>query len=471
MGVYQIFALLAALLPQRVFDADGTMFARAGSRRPWAAFVAAAVLVAVFVGYLLSFDRAVVEVHSASTVARLPLHFLNVIGGESALAPRADQLMLLALAEAVALGAFLFHLGSLGTQARRVTVGIVAVAFAIGALATQAVDSADPYFYVGLASLGPQAYSPPALPFGGDLHAVNAIWGTPMFASPYGPVWIAVSALLIAPFGTLAAKLFALKVLGLASVVVCAYLARRLGAVPEIVAGILCNPALYLAYVASAHNDLFGVDLVLMAALAARRSVVLAFAFALAASLAKPTLLFVAVIAFVALPSLRARASLAALLALAVAAVYAMHGGLLWHDLTTTVGAFAHTMTPFDAAFRVAVEAIALASSAWIVYKGRVWAQTAWAPPAFGAFALPSYSVWGLPLALASTPVAAVYLVTLPFLSFFECTALPITGTLNLAGDAFVLATVLAVAIRLRPGRSARPRASSSVQDPRRAGR
>jgi hypothetical protein len=52
-----------------------------------------------------------------------------------------------------------------------------------------------------------------------------------------------------------------------------------------------------------------------------------------------------------------------------------------------------------------------------------------------------------------STPVAAVYLVTLPVLSFFQCTALPVTGTLDVAGDAFVLATIFVVAYRLRPRR------------------
>jgi hypothetical protein len=392
-------------------------------------------------------------VHPASVLAGLPLHFVNAIAKESVHAARADELLALALAEAVALGVFLFYLGALRPLARRGTVGFVVAVLAAAALATPAADSGDPYFYVGLATLGTHAYAPPGTPFGGDLHAINVIWGTPMFASSYGPVWIAVSALLVAPLGTLGAKLFAFKLLGFASVISCAYLARRLGAARAVVAGIACNPALYLAYVAGAHNDLFAVDLVLAAVLACRRSVALAFVLVLAASLVKPTLAPVALVALATLPSLRVRASFAALLVVAVSAVYALDGGLMWHALLSTAGAFAHPMSPPDAVFRAALVAVALAGSAWTVLTGRVRSQTAWAPPAFGAAALPSYSIWGLPLALTSTPVAVVYLVTLPVLSFFQCTALPVTGTLDVAGDAFVLATIFVVAYRLRPRR------------------
>jgi len=431
MGVYQIFALLAAVLPARVFSASGTVFERAASKRGYSALLAAGALVAAFTSYVLLFDRAVVEVHPASVLAGLPLHFVNAITKEIVHASRADELLVLALAEAFALGAFLFHQGALSRRARRMTIGFVVAVLGTVALTTPATDSGDPYFYVGLATLGAHAYTPPGTPFGGDLHAINVIWGTPMFASSYGPVWIAVSALLVAPLGTLAAKLFAFKLLGFASVLGCAYLARRLGASRTVVAGIACNPALYLAYVAGAHNDLFGVDLILAAMLACRRSVV----------------------AFAAVPALRLRAALAVLLALAVSAVYALDGGLLWHALVATAGAFAHPMLTLDTVFRAALVVVALASTGWTVLTGRVRSQTAWAPPAFGGVALPSYSIWGLPLALMSTPVAAVYLVTLPVLSFFQCTALPVTGTLDVAGDAFVLATIFVVAYRLRPRR------------------
>ena len=102
--------------------------------------------------------------------------------------------------------------------------------------------------------------------------------------------------------------------------------------------------------------------------------------------------------------------------------------------------------------------AIALGSAAWTVLSGRIRAQTAWAPAGFGGAALPSYSIWGLPLALASTPVALVYLVSLPVLSFFACTALPMTGLLNAAGQVFVVVVIAAVAIRLRPAPPRAPR-------------
>jgi hypothetical protein len=451
MGVFQIFALLAALLPLRAFGAGGPAAGRVPSKQGWVALASAGALVAVFAGYVVAFAGAVAEVHPASVLAGLPIRFVNAITKETVRASRADDLLLLALAEAVLLGIFLFNLGALGPRTRRATIGILAAGLAAAALATPAADSGDPYFYVGLATLGAHAYAPPATPFSGDLRAINASWGTPMFASTYGPVWIAVSALLVAPLGTLAAKLYAFKVLGLGSVLGCAYLARRLGAARVVVAGIACNPALYLMYAANAHNDLFAVDLVLAAMLVARRGAVLAFAFALAASLVKITLAPVALLAVAPWPSLRARASFAALLALGVGIVYGLHGGVMWHALISTSRAFAHPASPLDIALRAGLVALALASSAWTVAKGRVRAQSAWAPPAFGDSALPSYATWGLPLALTSTPVATVYLVTLPFLTFFQCTALPVTPALDVAGDGFILATIAVVAYRLRP--------------------
>jgi hypothetical protein len=451
MGVYQIFALLAAVLPSRVFSPDGTVFVRADLKRGWAATAAVVALVALFVAYVIVFDRAVLEAHPASVLAGLPLRFVNAVTKEGVRASFADELLVLAFAEALALGVFLFHLGALEPRVRRATIGFVAVALAAAALATPATDSGDPYFYVGLATLGAHAYAPPGAPFTGDLRAINAIWGTPVYASSYGPVWIALSALLVAPLGTLAAKLFAFKVLGLAAVIACAYLARRLGASPIVVAGIACNPALYVAYVAGAHNDLLAVDLVLAALLACRESVSLAFAAALAASLVKPTLAPIAMVAFAGVPSLRVRVGVSALLALVVAAIYAFDGGLLFHALTRTVGAFAHPMTPADAVLRVTLVAVAIASCVWIVLTGRVRSGTAWAPPAFGGAALPSYAIWGLPLALETAPVALVYLVTLPFLLFFQSTALPATNALDLTGEAFVATIIIVAAYRLRP--------------------
>jgi hypothetical protein len=457
MGVYQIFAFIAALVPARAFGVAGAPLPGAGSRRAWAAYASALAIVAAFLGYLLLFDRAVVEARAGSALASLPLRFIDVIGHESARPYQADLLLGLALIEAAALGCFLFHLGALGARERGLVPLLVGLALGVAALVTPATDSGDPYFYVGLATLGSQAYAPPGGPFPGDLHAINAIWGTPMYASTYGPVWIAVSALLVAPLATLGAKLFAFKVLGLTSLVACVVLARRLGAAPAVVAGIACNPALYLAYVAGAHNDLFCVALVLAAMLAARSNVAAAFAFALAASLVKPTLAPVALVALAGVPSLRTRAVFAICLAFAVAGVYAVHGGLMFHALVDTVRAFAHPVPPADLALRLALVVVALASGAWTVLRGRVRAQTAWAPPAFAGSALPSYAVWGLPLALTSAPVALSYLVTLPLLTFFQCTALPVTRASDLAGDLFVLATIGLVAFRLRPGRPAAP--------------
>jgi hypothetical protein len=54
-------------------------------------------------------------------------------------------------------------------------------------------------------------------------------------------------------------------------------------------------------------------------------------------------------------------------------------------------------------------------------------------------------------LALETAPVALVYLVTLPFLLFFQSTALPATNALDLTGEAFVATIIIVAAYRLRP--------------------
>jgi hypothetical protein len=449
-AIFQILALLAAALPQRAFAGSGPGRFQGGTGRA-VAFGSAVVLVAAFVGYEVVFNRAIVEAGPASMIAGLPVQFLVAGVGKLVSATRSDELLLLGLGEAVALGVFLCHLDALGPRVRPVVAGLVATLLAATALALPGSDSSDSYLYVGLATLGAQAYAPPAIPFTGDLHVVNAIWGTPLFPSAYGPAWIAFSALLIAPLGSLAAKVFAFKVLGLASVLACAYLARRLGAARVVVAGVLCNPALYVTYVASAHNDLFATDLVLVAMLAARRSLPLAYACALGACLVKISLGPVAVVAALTSRSMRVRATFAFLLVLVVGAVYALHGGLLWHALLSAAAAFRQPQSPLTTAFRIALVAVTLASSAWIVFAGRVRAQTAWAPAAIGDSTLPSYTIWGFPLALTSTPVAVVYLVTLPFLSFFQNPTLPGTPALEFASYGFLLAAIFAVAYQLRP--------------------
>jgi hypothetical protein len=185
--------------------------------------------------------------------------------------------------------------------------------------------------------------------------------------------------------------------------------------------------------------------------LAARRSVPLAYAFALAASLVKLTLVPVAVVAVARQPSIWVRASFAVLLALAVGMVYAVHGGLLWHALTPAMQQYQHGWSPLEVALRAALVAVALGAGAWIVVSGRVRAQAAWAPPALGASILASYTIWGLPLALTATPVAVVYLVTLPILLFFQSPTLPGTPALEIASYSFLLLSIFVAIYRLRP--------------------
>ena len=62
------------------------------------------------------------------------------------------------------------------------------------ALRAHAVTAFDLYAYVGYAKLAGvhAAYAPPPTRFPGEFGAINDAWGTPLVASYYGPLWIAI---------------------------------------------------------------------------------------------------------------------------------------------------------------------------------------------------------------------------------------------------------------------------------------
>jgi hypothetical protein len=441
MALAYLLASLLAAVPGAALRLPAFVACGFARYRVATAIAAAVVLCVTFLGYVAAYDEAVWELRAGSPAARLPIALFGMLPYRSASTSRGDELLLFIVLGTVALALFVANLDALGIRARRtLTLGVCA-AMAYGALAAHAADSSDIYLYVGLAALGPAAYAPPAVPFPADLAAVNQLWGTPLFPSAYGPVWIAVSHVALAAFASLAAKLFVLRVIGLGSVLGCALLARALGAPSRVVAAVACNPALYDLYVVNAHNDLFGVDLVLAAMLATRRNLgLLGMLLAIAGALCKVTLLPVAFLAAPGEASLPQRLRFAGVVTAAVVLVYAFgEGGMLRHALVAASEVHANPKNPIDLAFHALPALIALAAALYALFTGRIRAQAAWTLPALGQFALTWYFAWGFPFALAATDVAVPFFVTLPVVILMLSPLFPVT-------PAFIALRVLVVA-------------------------
>ena len=142
-----------------------------------------------------------------------------------------------------------------------------AATMALLALAAPALTSADMYSNVGYSLLGWGAYAPPDRAFDGAFEVINRWWGAPMVPAPYGPLWLAVLDLTTWPAPTLLAKLESLRVLGLASfggfIAVLAWLRMPW----RLIVMAALNPALWLHFVANAHNDMLAVLCVALGAL------------------------------------------------------------------------------------------------------------------------------------------------------------------------------------------------------------
>ena len=92
---------------------------------------------------------------------------------------------------------------------------------------------------------GLRAYDPPAQAFPGLLSVINHWWRTPIPPTPYGPFWVATAWLVTAPFGSLLAKVVALRLLGVACIAALIVVMRSLRMQPRMLVLVALNPALY----------------------------------------------------------------------------------------------------------------------------------------------------------------------------------------------------------------------------------
>jgi hypothetical protein len=336
-------------------------------------------------------------------------------------------------------------------------VAIVTTAF-IGAAAlavsSPVANSSDLYGYVGFALEPATAYLPGNVPFTGAHAAVDAMVGDPRPATLYGPLWIAVSHLIVAPFAHLATQLYALRLLEILALVACIGALARIGTSFATLALLALNPGVLGLWVADGHNDLFGIAFVLLAT-AARRFALVRVALVVAAGLVKLPLVFVGALAFAGETSRRKRIALAfAAVALCIALSVAFgDGGRYFANLSSSA---ARQAAGGEVALHGAALALACAALGFALIARRYSPGLAWIWPALGAFPAPWYAIWGLPYAVASR-TAVLFFIAQPIVGFlFSWTeaATPLVTVTSFCVLAGPLAYALAMRARERRGRS-----------------
>lgn len=282
-------------------------------------------------------------------------------------------------------------------------------ALIVMSLASPVMLTADAYAYVGDALIGRLAYAPPNVPFSGQFAPIDTWWNIPLPPSPYGPLWLATAWLVTAPLGSLLAKVMAIRALGAAAFISLLLVMRGLRMPERILAVTALNPGLLFEYVASGHNDLFGIVLLCAAALAVRRPAILAL-LVLAGGLVKLPFALFGLPIVVRVRSTAARVtSLIAVPLLAAAVTFAAGGAGYYRALA------AHTTTSPGMAIlsgTVALTVVILMLAA--VFSARRLRSAVWLTPLAASYTLSSYAVWGLPYAFSRRSVLGYLLIAFP---------------------------------------------------------
>lgn len=281
-------------------------------------------------------------------------------------------------------------------------------------LASPALSSGDVYSNAGYAMLS-NPYLPPALPFGGQYAAIDRWWGTPLVPSPYGPLWNLLDRIALGWIPALAGKVLALRVL--CSLAFAAMLAvmYRMGMPARILAIAALNPAIYMQFVANAHNDAVMLLVVTVAALFVRRNGALAGAALVVAGLMKLPYVVLALPVLAGIRDLRYRVLVAAS---AIAATLLLSwwwgGGQYAAALSNHAGDMHGFVGWHTFAVVVALAIVVSAFAGWRRLRTGVWLI-----PQLGslypAFLYPWYLMWSFPYALRRRRVLAYLLIWFPF--------------------------------------------------------
>jgi hypothetical protein len=234
-----------------------------------------------------------------------------------------------------------------------------------------------------------------------------------MLPAPYGPLWIALSQVVLGAFPALLGKLIVLRVLGALALAAIIAGLRALGMPIRILALVALNPALALQYVCDAHNDLLAMAIVVGAAVAVRRLKSAALAAAMLAVAGTMKLPFV-VLGLPVLAAVRSRPMRYAAIALAVV----LAAGISWIACGPAYFAALRVHVPsIDAVYfaNAVVSVVALAAIAIAALGGPRRRGAVWVIPMMGSYVATWYMAYGLPYALERRRMLAALLIALPW--------------------------------------------------------
>jgi hypothetical protein len=414
--VYYVAALVLLVAETR-----GLLRARRPATPQWPAIAWVTVLVAAYGA----------QVGICEAIATRGAWPMAVVQWQPDAAPVVAALLALALAESYAL------LGLYRTSAKAAPLVVGAVLMALFSFAP-VLANADLYAYVGNGVLGRAAYTPPALPFAGDLSAINAFWHVPVPPATYGPLWIAVARLIVATGPSLVMKMTAFRLLGVALLAALFALLRAYGVRPRVLAVVAVNPALYFEFVLNAHNDLLPVVIVTLAALTASWWALGASLLVAAAALIKVPFALVGLPIFSIVRKAVPRIVAVTVAIVAAALVSWFAGGPAYAHALLTYAAGSHLETFLHVIAALAALALLIGAVASL----RRWKTAVWLLPMFGAYTAPWYALWSFPYALGARRVLVYLAIWLPFVTWLTEPALARVWTLAGVLPAIVILSI-----------------------------
>lgn len=312
----------------------------------------------------------------------------------------------------------------------------------------------DAYDYVGYGKYPhfAQAYVPPAhWNFGHGFEFLTAHEGRGSLPPlDYGPMWLAIDRVIVAPCNTLTQALLALRLFNvflIMAAVICVMQITRNAAVYALV---LLNPAILFYYVVEAHNDLLAVVLVLAGILLGVRRPWVGAILAAGSGLVKITFAAIALLSVDAGRNRRNGVFRLAAILCAIVIGSAAFGGAPY--ASSMLGMGHRMLLPrndlarlFGLLVHVAAAVVGAGAIVCAVFLRRRFTAGAYGLSTIGALVLPHYLAWPLPYVVRMRAFAPAFLASMPLVTAFVDTRFLISQSHAFAlTDLYYLAIALA---------------------------
>lgn len=389
-------------------------------------------------------DMVAVQKNKPAWLALAPAEWLVREGTTT----HATSTFILTIFEGIILAGLYVVLRDAYSRAAGVFVSITCVVMVLIAAFTP-ITNPDVYAYIGYGKLGLAAsYAPPHVMFPGAFSVINDRWGTPMLASDYGPLFIALQSLLVGGAHSLSSAFAIERAFDVVVFACVLLLLRNLGAKPAILAIAALNPAILYLDITTAHNDLFAVLLLFLGFVLVRKYPWLAVAAVVAAGLTKIVFCIAGLIVFADLQrNIAVRIAYAAASVAACALILWFIGGHAYVASLVFVSKVQLAHVPLRLIMLQRVFALIAVAAIVITVTVRRWLGAAmWTMPALGARLYPWYVVWSLPYALRSNALPG-FLIPLPAIAFATDPLFVINGAVYKVILAAIVLGMIAIVI------------------------